>query len=173
MKNNRAIAAIVILILVAIYALFVYSLWPSGREEGPAADQISDQTLDRASSTDEIVAASSTPTTTEKAKTTTKTQPKPAAGAVSQSYTDALKTYSASGYRFQIVNCQMTPLTLVVKKGSTFMIDNRDNQSHKISVGNATYSIGSYNFTIATAKTLGSYYVRCDSRGSAKITVVP
>jgi hypothetical protein len=173
MTKDRIIAIGAIVVAILIFVLFAFSFRQSGSEDQFSDLDTADDVIDQATtSVDGMLTATSTPTTTEKttaAKTTVKASP----GAVSQSYADALKTYSASGYRFQIVDCQMTPGSLVIKKGSTFMVDNRDNAAHKIAVGNTNYSVGAYGFVIATAKVLGVNYIRCDNRGSAKITVSP
>jgi len=173
MKKNRIIAIVAVAIAIAIFALFALSYRQPASDEQLSGQEASDSADDQAiSSDDNLTNASSTQTTSVKIKTpAVKTIIKSSPGAVTQSYADALKTYSASGYRFQIVNCQMTPGSLVVKKGSTFMIDNRDNASHKVAVGSTNYSVGAYGFVIATAKVLGVNYIRCDNRGSAKITV--
>jgi len=91
-------------------------------------------------------------------------------------YTQALNTYSAetgSGYRFQFVNCNGTPGSLAIKKGVTFMIDNRDKDAHTFVVGSLTYKVGAEGFAIATAKDVGTYNITCDGGGAAQVIVQP
>lgn len=120
--------------------------------------------------------ATTTPTTTpaktpaaaaKKPVTTTKT-PSVKAG---ENYADVLKTYA--NWRFQFVNCQSTPSTFLIKKGSKFMLDNRDAKSHTYKVGTAAYNLGAYGWVLATANTLGNLDVTCDGINRALLKVVP
>ncbi len=83
----------------------------------------------------------------------------------------AYNTYATSGYRFEFVGCSGTPGSLSMKQGTKFMLDNRDNASHKIVVAGATYNVGPYGYAIATATTLGKYNITCDGKGAASINV--
>ena len=88
-------------------------------------------------------------------------------------YMDALKIYRASGYYFQFENCHGQPGSLIMKKGTKFMLDNRDVESHLISWGGHNYRLGSYSFVISTADKVGKFNITCDTGGAAQITVKP
>ncbi len=124
-------------------------------------------------------AVEATPTTTTKSVTTTpqqsatvkKTTVKPNVTAAMK-YTEVMQMYQKSGYRFQFLNCQATPGNMTLKARVKFMLDNRDAETHKIKVGGTSYTVGSYNYVIATApSTVGTHYVTCDGGGSARINV--
>ena len=122
-------------------------------------------------------------TSTEKAATTTtssviimpKKSSSPASSPLSatQRYLDAIRVYKSVGYYFQFVDCHGSPGTFTLKKGKKFMLDNRDNVTHKIAVqGGQSFQVGAYNFAIATApSTLGTHYITCDGGGAASIVV--
>jgi hypothetical protein len=88
-------------------------------------------------------------------------------------YTEALSIYGAqgTGYHYQFVNCRGTPGQLTMKKGTKFLLDNRDNASHKFTIGSQTYSLGKYGFAVITARDLGTYNILCDGGGAASIFV--
>jgi hypothetical protein len=88
-------------------------------------------------------------------------------------YTEALTTYGTlgTGYHYQFVNCQGTPAKLTLKKGTKFLLDNRDDASHKFTVGSQNYSLGKYGFAVVTARELGTYNILCDGGGAASIFV--
>lgn len=170
-KRTKIITIAAIAVVVAIFAVWICvsrknktnMVATTGQENNmPSEDVLT------ASSTDAIVT-----TTTSTAPKTTISNIKTNGDAVSQSYTDALKIYSASGYRMQFVNCQATPGQLTIKKGQKFMIDNRDSKPHKFKVGSTSYSVKGYGFVIATSKILGVNYITCDGGGAAKINVEP
>jgi hypothetical protein len=73
----------------------------------------------------------------------------------------------------QFYPCQASPGSLIVKQGSRVMFDNRDSKAHVIAFKSSRYTIGAYNFAIATFGTIGTNYVTCDGGGSAVVTVVP
>lgn len=165
-------AAAAILVLVVLFVLQACIFKPSVPVNSEAI--ITENTNLISMDTSSTVEISTTTTsTTGQNGTYKKPVTKTAPGAVTQSYADALKEYSASGYRFQFVNCRATPGSLTIKKGTSFMIDNRDNASHKIKVGPATYSVGAYGFVIATAKTIGSNYIICDGISTGRLEVRP
>ncbi|TSC85084.1 MAG: hypothetical protein G01um101413_468 [Parcubacteria group bacterium Gr01-1014_13] len=118
---------------------------------------------------------SSTNTLPESGAATSK---KPAAATnvslpATKSYLDAIKIYKNTGYYFQFVSCHGSPGTLTLKKGTKFMLDNRDPRAHKIAItGGQSFNIKAYGFAIATApSTLGTHYITCDGGGAATITV--
>ena len=90
-----------------------------------------------------------------------------------QRYLDAIRIYKNVGYYFQFVSCHGSPGSLTLKAGKKFMLDNRDNVTHKIAVqGGQTFQVGAYNFAIATApSTIGTHYITCDGGGAASIIV--
>ncbi len=75
-----------------------------------------------------------------KTKTGTTTVP-------TKDYGVAVGIYGKSGYRFQFANCSGIPGWLTMKLGTKFMIDNRDNKSHQISIGTKIYKLAAYDFT--------------------------
>ncbi len=91
--------------------------------------------------------------------------------AATQSYMTALGIYGKNGARFQFVNCSGNPGTLNIKRGTKFMLDNRDNVEHKISVGATTYQIPAYSFAIIGVQKSGSYNITCDGGGAAHVGV--
>lgn len=116
----------------------------------------------------------STPTTTpKKTLTTPKATTKKSTLASSQEYLKALEIYRKSGYYLQFYPCQATPGSLVVKKGSKVMLDNRDKETHVFGIMGSRYTVQPYSFAIATLNTLGNNYVTCDGGGSAVINVQP
>lgn len=92
-----------------------------------------------------------------------------------QRYLDAIKIYKTSGYYFQFVECHGLPGSLTLKKGKKFMLDNRDGKARRIAIkGGQSFTIGAYNFAIATAPSKpGTYYITCDGGGAASILVQP
>lgn len=178
MSKNKIIALGAIGVVVIVFIIFAVTCkkdndtTPTDENIG-LENQTEDTGLTSTTTPDTTVTTTptSTPVTATIKKTTTPTTK--ATAPVTQSYADALKTYSASGYRMQFVNCRASPGSLIIKKGKTFMLDNRDNKSHKIKVGSTTYTVGAYGYAIATAKTLDVNYILCDGAGAAKITVEP
>jgi hypothetical protein len=177
MPKTKIIALGAIGVLVIVFIIFAVTCKKENTtaptDENTGLENQTDDTGLTATSTlgSATTTATSTPATTATTKKTTTVAK--ANAPVTQSYADALKAYSATGYRMQFVNCRASPGSLIIKKGKTFMLDNRDNKSHKIKVGNVTYNVGAYGYAIATAKTLDVNYVLCDGAGSGKITVEP
>lgn len=97
--------------------------------------------------------------------------PGSSASSPTESYTNALNTYRKNGHRFQFVNCVATPASITLKKGTQFMIDNRDNKMHQITIGAKTYVLRPYDFAIASIGKAGSYNINCDGTKRASITV--
>lgn len=93
------------------------------------------------------------------------------ATAATQSYTDALRIYSKIGTRFQFASCSGNPGTLNIKRGTKFMIDNRDSASHEIGIGTQTYRLAAYGFAIVSIQKTGSYNITCDGGGAAHVGV--
>lgn len=88
-------------------------------------------------------------------------------------YAQALKIYRTSGYYLQIDSCRGRPGIMTIKKGSKFMIDNRDPLAVKIGLGGKNYLIPKYGFTIISADRVGINYLTCNGGGAAQINVQP
>lgn len=91
-------------------------------------------------------------------------------------YDQALATYGSSGnnYRFQFTaNCQSVPSSLTLKKGSKFMLDNRDAEAHTFKIGTQTIRLNKYAFAVVTARQTGDLNIICDSVNRAKLLVQP
>lgn len=116
--------------------------------------------------------APTTPTTTVATSTTKAPVKKPAPSVVSQGlkYEEALEKYRESGL-MQFVDCHATPGTFTVKKGYTFMIDNRDAKARTIVIQGATYRLGAYSYALVTPQKIGESFVTCDGGGSGTLKV--
>lgn len=88
-------------------------------------------------------------------------------------FEEAYQTYAVSGFRFEFADCHGRPGSISMKKGTKFMLDNRDNEAHRFVVGSKTYNIGPYGFAIATATDVGTYNITCDGGGAAQVVVQP
>ena len=113
-------------------------------------------------------------TTLPKSAPAASKKPSPAVSLpATKAYLDAIKVYKNVGYYFQFVDCHGAPGTLTLKKGTKFMLDNRDESAHKIAItGGQSFNIKAYGFAIATApSTLGTHYITCDGGGAASILV--
>lgn len=88
-----------------------------------------------------------------------------------EDYGTALGVYGKSGYRFQFVNCSGNPGYLTMKLGVKFMIDNRDNESHQITIGTKTYKLEAYDFAIVSIKKVGDFIITCDGGGAAHVLI--
>lgn len=121
-------------------------------------------------STSEPTASAGIPdSVSSKTSATSKTPATPSA----DDYARALNVYRTTGAYYQLVNCRGTPGTLTMKKGTRFMIDNRDPAAHSITIGSQHFTIAAYGFTILTASGQGLRYLTCDGGGSAAIIVQP
>ena len=81
-----------------------------------------------------------------------------------EDYGEAITTYD---YRFQFANCSGNPGSLTMKLGTKFMIDNRDNASHQISIGTNIYKLEAYDFAIVNIQKVGDFIITCDGGGAA------
>jgi hypothetical protein len=95
---------------------------------------------------------------------------KPAASA-STNYEKALNEYRAKGAYFQFVNCAGNPGTLTLKRGTVFMLDNRDSKAHTIKVGKLSYKLAGYGYKLVNPQTLGLNQITCDGGGAAVVNV--
>ncbi len=153
-KTKEAIYIItaVIILVVVLYLTFRNQLNSSGNQPNQS------------------VTTTDTPVSIKEEKASVKSNTSKSA---SQRYLDAIKIYKNSGYYFQFVDCHGLPGSLTLKAGVKFMLDNRDNDTHKISIqGGQSVWIGAYNFAIVTAPSaIGTHFITCDGGGAAKIIV--
>jgi hypothetical protein len=135
------------------------------------------------STTENTLAATSTPenstttitaTSTLPATTTKKViKPKTVIKTPAPSYSDIVKKYA--GYRFQFSgNCSyVTPVSFVIKKGYKFMADNRENKKHTFTFGSQKYTVAPYGYAIFTATTVGKQMILCDGIQRGSVNVAP
>lgn len=91
-------------------------------------------------------------------------------------YDQALQTYGSGGnnYRYQFApNCQPVPSSLTFKRGSRFMLDNRDEVAHTFKIGNQTIRLNKFAFAVVTARQTGDLDIKCDDINRAKLLVQP
>ncbi len=165
-----------ILIITFIAALAGGGYWISKRNEMPQSSESPAPASSPTSTQTPEPTSTSTPTIkkTTAPKPKTSTTPKPSSLQAVETYQEALKIYSTSGFRFQFSNCQASPGSLIMKIGAKFMLDNRDAVTRAIGVGTKTYNIGAYGFTVATAPSqTGTHYITCNGGGTATISVQP
>ncbi len=84
------------------------------------------------------------------------------------SYGDAIKTYTE---RFQFSQCQGTPATIAVKKGSPVMLDNRDAIAHTFKADTQTFKIAGYDYAVLYPQVLGNLVVTCDGKDRVTLNV--
>ena len=169
-KIKYIVLALIVVLIIGggIWLAKEKSAGPAGEQsfEEPAT---ADEGAVSAPTTEAAATGTPAKTTTAKPKTIT-----PAPGAVTLPYAEALAKYGQNGYRFQFAdNCQIKPSSLVVKKGVRYMLDNRDDVAHRISVGSASYSLKAYGYAVPTASVAGAYNVYCDGRTVGKIHIEP
>ncbi len=111
-----------------------------------------------------------TPDETLPAETPAGAAARPAASA-SSDYEKALNDYRSRGAYFQFVNCAGNPGSLTLKRGTVFMLDNRDSKAHKIKVGSVTYNVAGYGYKLVNPQTLGLNHITCDGGGAAAVNV--
>lgn len=99
--------------------------------------------------------------------------PKPATVSFPKNYGEAFNAYSQSGNYFQFSECIPTGRnSLVLKKGLYFMIDNRDQVSHRFGVGNKSYNVAALGYVIVpTPATAGDYNITCDGAARVELKV--
>lgn len=111
--------------------------------------------------------------TTVKKPTTNPTTPATTALSASAAYLKALDTYKKAGLYIEFSNCHGLPGSLVVKKGTAVMFDNRDGKGHTFGYEGKLYGAGSYRYAIVTAQRAGTNYITCDGGGAAQLVVQP
>ncbi len=84
-------------------------------------------------------------------------------------YTAAINEYAAA--RFQFANCNGNPGIMTIKKGTNFMLDNRDNKTHIFGIGPRTYELKAYEFALVNVQKIGDYFITCDGGGAAKVSI--
>lgn len=88
-----------------------------------------------------------------------------------KSYTDSLAIYGKSNARFQISNCSGRPGSFTIKKGTKFMVDNRDSVAHTFGIGTQTFKLGAYDYAIITVSKPGTHTITCDGGGAAQVVI--
>ena len=164
-KKQIYIVVAVVLFVIALYFVF--------RNKGSLPENQSDSSPDAVSQDSFATSTSSTAPVSGAKKSVTPVKTTQPPLSATQRYLDAIRMYKNVGYYFQFVDCHGLPGTITLKKGKKFMLDNRDPESHKIAiVGGQSFTIGAYNFAIATAPaTPGTHYITCDGGGAAAIVV--
>ncbi len=84
------------------------------------------------------------------------------------SYGDAIKKYTT---RFQFSKCLGTPASIVIKKGSPVMLDNRDTVARTIVADKQTFRIGAYDYAILYPQVIGNMAVTCDGVNRVMLNV--
>ncbi len=159
-KNKQGIVGVVIIVVLIVVSYFV---WQS-RDKEYGEDYTKNGKTDNA--------ALEGKTNETPAPATTTPPGVPPAG-VKLTYGDALKKYPN---RIQISQCRLSSYlsatgTMTVTKGTSIMLDNRDNQARTIKIFGYSYKLGAYGFRIVTANSKGTYNVTCDGSGSLTVSV--
>lgn len=133
MKNSSLIIGVVV--VVAIIAIIVLV---GGRSNDTATVSPTASTSVQASTS-----VSATP------KVGASTTPKSTGGAATVSYQEALQKYGDRRIQFG-PNCQATPNNMVVKSGTSIMLDNRANEARTVSLDTVKHPMVAYGFRITT-----------------------
>jgi len=88
-------------------------------------------------------------------------------------YGETANTYD--GHRFQFSsNCnQVSPNSMVIKKGLKIMLDNREDKAHTFTFIGQKYQVGPYGYVIITAQPSGHYPIFCDGAQRVFIDIAP
>ncbi|MEI6510442.1 MAG: hypothetical protein WCO25_00180 [Candidatus Uhrbacteria bacterium] len=159
-KRIVAVGAIISVVLIAAFA------WVNTSKKHEGFGSLFSIRSEVLSPEDRAKAAAPVPT--EAASTP---KPKTLAVDVPLNYGDAVNEYG--DVRFQFVACHGTPGSMVAKKGSVMMLDNRDDKAHVIAMGAATYKLKALDYALAIASETGDLQVTCDGGGAANISVQP
>ena len=153
-KNTKVILLGGAILLVLI--LLVKSNWSPADQ----SDNIKPLSTVPTSPTTDSITTPTTPTT--QPNTPTKTIVAPKTTTPVMNYTDLVNKYI--GYRFQFANNCSTasPSAFVIKSGSKFMIDNRENIAHTFTFDKQKYAVKPYGYVIITTRTAGTQAVFCD-----------
>lgn len=156
-KQRAVVVAILVVIIIAACA------WKFGRSGAEGSGSMFSFRSEVISPEEAIAATPVAPAAAAQAKT-------PAVD-VPLNYGDAINAYG--DVRFQFVSCNGSPGSMVTKKGSVIMLDNRDNKAHVIAMGKATYNVKALDYALAIANETGDLQVTCDGGGAATISVQP
>ena len=88
-----------------------------------------------------------------------------------EQYQRSLNTYRTVGAYYQFVGCHANPATISIKRGVSYMIDNRDKIARTVKVGPTIYHLGGYGYVIAKAPAPGRYFITCDGGGTGLLNV--
>jgi hypothetical protein len=155
---NKKDLTILIVIGVIFVGLMSYVFINKNGVSKPSPSSTSTEQV--VSTTPQRIPTSTSATSTKVNKNNSKTTSSP--GAATPEYMAALNTYRNSGYYFQLSNCSANPGSLTMKKGSRFMIDNRDNKAHRVTIGSKVITIQGYGFAIVNADKIGTNNITCD-----------
>ena len=167
-KNYLFVAAGIILILIIV--------WVSNMtRNGNGTSTTGENNIGQNSYTQDGQGTDETPVETP-AETPSGTPTPPASAPPRLTYSEALKLYgpSGSGFRYQFAaNCLADPEKLSMKRGTKFMIDNRDTVAHTIKIGSQSFRLSRFGFAMVTARDVGSYSIQCDGINRTQIVVGP
>lgn len=164
MKDPREVAQKIVLPAACVILVIAILVWPHGPSNAPEATNSQEATASApdTSGTDTNAAANTPPSTTGAPK---------AAAPAAMTYDEAVQTYGSM--RFQFLNCRGTPGSMTLKKGTSYLLDNRDDKAHTIAVGTKSYKLGAYGFTVIKATDTGTLNITCDGGGAANLIVQP
>ncbi len=152
-KNTKVILLIVVIVLVVILSIWFSKNNSTKKQSG----------LTTTSTVVSNEAATSTPSSTP---------------AVSGSVGNKVLSYAAlvkkyEGYRLQFSNncSQVSPNSFVIKKGLSFLIDNREDKEHIFSFSNQKYFVKSYGYIVVTTQAIGQHSILCDGVPRAMVNV--
>jgi hypothetical protein len=155
--NKNYLYAVIAVIVIAIIAWAIYA--NTHKDSDDNQSKTPQQTTISNTPTDTM--ASTTPTTTP--TTTT------GGGTKKLSHADAVAKYP---YRIQFtLQCQGIPGSLVVKKGDTIMLDNRDQFVHTIVADGQTFKIAAQDYALLHTTTISNQNVTCDGKGAMLLNV--
>jgi hypothetical protein len=142
-------------IVVVVAAIIVYAVYSNNKSS--QTSQNSNQTTSTPATSP--TTATSTPTTTPVSTTVPK----------NLSYGAAIKAYPE---RFQFSNqCEGTPATIAVRKGTPIMLDNRNNGEITIKADSDTFKLPGYNYAVFYPEIIENLAVTCDGKNSVTLNV--
>ncbi|HPV70828.1 MAG TPA: hypothetical protein PKY08_02960 [Candidatus Magasanikbacteria bacterium] len=151
-----------VIVLLLILGLIFWLERPSHKQPPSVGGEVSTTTIES------TVATSTTSTVklpAKKSTTSKTTTEKPL------TYEEAVKMYENNRFQFSNSCSRVTPTSFVLKKGSRFMIDNREDKFHIFSFLDQKYSVKPYSFVIVTAQTVGVQPVLCDGAQRATVNI--
>lgn len=140
MNNNKLMIGVVAAAIVVVLVIVLM-----GRSSNAPTTSMSPGTSAEASaSTSE--SGSTTPVATRKVTTSTKATTPPSA----LSYQEAVKKYGGNRIQFDL-RCQAIPSQIVIKAGTTIMLDNRiSNSARTLSIGAKSYTMPAQGYSLVT-----------------------